>query len=113
MPEALSLGDTLGRESRIPAVPPFPAPPGAMAGPEAHEEEEEEEICSWWNKEAGLIHLRCDPVCVLKVRVHHASLSCAKLPLVPGHRSLQEGLFLRLICCQGQMPKAGLGICVV
>lgn len=56
-----------------------------MVGPEACEEEkEEEEICSWWNKEASLIHLRFDPTCVLKVCVHSASLSCAKVSLVPG-----------------------------
>lgn len=56
---------------------------GAMAGPEVREEEEEE-VCSWWNKEAGLIHLKFDPMCVLKVCVHSASLSSAKVRLVPG-----------------------------
>lgn len=55
-------GDMLGRESRVPSVPPSPSR-FPVAAPEAREEEEE--ICR--NKEAGLTYLRCDPVCVLKV----------------------------------------------
>lgn len=49
-----------------PTVPALSSPSrfplaGATVGPEA-QEEEEEEICSWCNKEAGLIQLRFDPM---------------------------------------------------
>lgn len=80
MPEGLSL---VGQreQNRTPVSLPFPAPLGSL-GLVPETREEEEEICSWWNKEAGLIHLRFDPVCVWKVCVHSASLSCAKVPQV-------------------------------
>lgn len=85
-------GGTLVRESRVPSVPPLPSPSRfPVAAPGAREEEE---ICR--NKEAGFTHLRCDPVCVLKV-----PWAVPRCLWSQTHRSLQEGRFLRIFLLAG------------